>query len=278
MAGHVARIKDFYEVLLGARPQAEAPAGFTAPGAAGVAPRTSVPAPDTVRLPKLIAFYLPQYHPIPENDLWWGAGFTEWRTWDGHSQLRRSLPATHTGGSRVLRPARPEVMEQQADLAKAYGIHGFCFYYYWFDGRRLLEMPVDQLLARGRPDFPFCLCWANENWTRRWDGSEDEILMGQDYSEGYAERFIRELSRSSMTRGTSGRGRARSCWYTGWTFSCRGRRGAPVAAQSAPEEGIPDIHLAAVQSFGIGDPRPFGFDAAVDFPPDIERALLDPRQ
>ncbi len=137
----------------------------------------------TVKDLRAVAIYLPQFHPIAENDAWWGKGFTEWRNvakakplFKGHYQPH--LPADL--GFYDLRLS--ELREQQAALAKAYGIYGFCYYHYWFNGRRILERPFTEVFESGKPDFPFMLCWANENWSRNWDGGNKEMLIEQTYS------------------------------------------------------------------------------------------------
>lgn len=150
---------------------------------------------------RTIAIHLPQFHPIPENDAWWGRGFTEWTNvakarplFRGHRQPR--VPADL--GYVDLR--LPETREAQADLARRHGIHGFCYYHYWFEGKRLIERPVDEMLASGKPDFPMMLCWANETWSRRWLGEEKEILLRQTYSMPDHEQHARWLARAFADR------------------------------------------------------------------------------
>lgn len=228
--------------------------------------------------PKLIAFYLPQFHPIPENDEWWGRGFTEWRNvvrgtpaYDGHHQPH--LPADL--GFYDLRV--PEVRDRQADLARQYGVHGFCYYYYWFGGRRLLERPLLEVVQSGRPDFPFCICWANENWTRRWDGRDSEVLIGQHHSSAEDEAFILDLIPIlSDPRYIRVDGKPLILVYRLALFPDPAQT-ARTWRRVAAEHGIAGLQLCAVHTSWFGDPRIYGFDAAAEFPPHTVAELPDVR-
>tara|TARA_R110002051_G_scaffold139514_1_gene212200 strand:- start:13455 stop:16823 length:3369 start_codon:yes stop_codon:yes gene_type:complete len=229
---------------------------------------SALPRPDRL-LARAIAFYLPQFHAIPENDRWWGKGFTEW------TNVRRARPQFQ-GHHQPRRPgelgyydlmADPQVRRRQAALAHQYGLEAFCFYYYWFSGRRLLEGPIRAYAEDDEISFPFCLCWANESWSRRWDGREDQKLIAQYHSPEDDIAFISHLS--------------------GYLCSEKYLRinGKPLVIVYRPDllpdpkataarwrewcrkEGIGEIHLAYTLSFVNGTPQEYGFDTAIEFAP-----------
>lgn len=219
--------------------------------------------------PRLIAFYLPQFHPIPENDAWWGEGFTEWTNvrsaepgFPGHDQPR--VPTEL--GYYDLRD--PGVRRAQADLAREHGIHGFCYYHYWFSGRRLLERPFDEVLASGEPDFPFCLCWANENWSRKWNGGNRQILMRQRYGEDDDRAHIRSLIPALRDdRYVRVADRPLLLIYRTELMPYPART-AEIWREEAHAAGLGDLYLARVEAFAKTDPTRIGFDASVEFAPD----------
>ena len=220
---------------------------------------------------RVVAFYLPQFHPVPDNDEWWGKGFTDWRNvvparplFPGHRQPH--LPADL--GLYDLRV--PEVRVAQAELARAHGISAFCYYHYWFEGRRLLERPFDEVLATGRPDFPFCLCWANEPWTRAWDGRDSSVLVEQTYSTADDHAHARWLTGAfADDRYLRIDGRPVFLVYRAAALP-DARRTADILRAEAQRAGIGELLLCRVESFRgeHGDPAELGFDAAVEHQPD----------
>ena len=224
--------------------------------------------PGAVRRAQVLAFYLPQFHAVPENDAWWGTGFTEWTSaaramprFEGHYQPRvpRDLGHYSLDGTATMR--------RQIELARGAGLSGFVHYFYWFNGRRLLEKPVEAMLAEPEVDFPFCLMWANENWTRRWDGGDQDVLIAQDYREDDDIALIDCLARHFRDpRYIRLQGRPLLKLYRPAlipdTAATVARWRALFRARHAE-----DPVLVMAQSFDAMDPRPLGFDAAVEFPP-----------
>ena len=219
---------------------------------------------------RAVAFYLPQYHPTPENDAFWGKGFSEWRNvvqarprFAGHEQPH--LPADL--GFYDLRI--PDVRAAQADLARQAGLHGFCYYHYWFKGQRLLHRPLDDLLASGQPDFPFMLAWANENWTRAWDGGDREVLLAQSYSDDDTMAHARHLAPIFADhRYIRIAGKPVFAIYNADEIPCP-RRWCDVFRETLHGLGV-DPYLIRVERYLDQDrraPSELGFDAALEFQP-----------
>lgn len=219
---------------------------------------------------RAIAFYLPQFHPIAENDRWWGKGFTEWTNVVRARPLFRGHYQPHLPADLGFYDLRvPEVREAQAALARAHGIHGFCYYHYWFNGVRLLNRPVDEVLHSGRPEFPFCLCWANENWTRRWDGLDHEILIRQEYSDDDDRAHIEHLlPYFADRRYLTVDGRPLFLVYRTELLPDPARTAASWRSR-ARAAGLPDLYLVRVEGTRSNiNPKSIGFDAALEFAPD----------
>ncbi|MEO8512879.1 MAG: glycoside hydrolase family 99-like domain-containing protein [Ignavibacteria bacterium] len=221
---------------------------------------------------KIITFYLPQYHAIPENDLWWGKGFTDWKN------VKKSKPR-YFGHYQPQIPSElgyydltdEKSRNSQAELAKEYGITGFCYYHYWFNGKMLLEKPFDEVLQSKKPDFQFCLCWANENWTRRWDGLDSEILMEQKYEDYNAEEHINWLSNAFKdARYIKVNGRPLFLIYNVNSIPNLKER-VGQWREFTKKNGFKDIYLCTVKSIHnrLTDAEAInvGFDAVVEFIP-----------
>lgn len=217
---------------------------------------------------KYVAFYLPQYHSFPENDAWWGKNFTEWTNvtktvplFTGHYQPRLA------GDLGYYRLDDKNTIKEQMNLAKKYGIYGFCIYYYWFDGKKLMNTPLNLIMENKDLNLPFCVCWANENWSRRWDGKESDILIAQNYNDSFAEKFIADVSEYMKdSRYIRMGGKPVLIIYNAneipnlketlniWRAYCK-------------ENGIGEIHISAVD-FALNEiSKEAGFDDYVEFPP-----------
>jgi len=216
---------------------------------------------------KLIAFYLPQFHRIKENSEWWGDGFTEWTNvvqgkpnFEGHYQPH--LPQYF--GFYDL--SNPEVIKEQAEIAKLFGVYGFCFYHYWFSKRRILEKPVEDFL-KSDIDINFCLCWANENWTRTWDGDDKSILLEQKYALEDDESFISSLiPYLKDSRYIKVNGKPLLLVYRAKALP-EPKKMINKWRTLVKEYGIEGLYICAVDFYDIFDPAEVGADALVEFPP-----------
>jgi glycosyltransferase involved in cell wall biosynthesis len=223
------------------------------------------------RLPRrarLLAFYLPQFHTVAENNAWWGEGFTEWTNlarglprFAGHYQPRIPRDLGH------YRLEGVEILRRQTSMARQAGLSGFVFYFYWFNGRRLLERPLETFLADQQNDFPFCLMWTNENWTRRWDGSENEVLISQDYRDEHEAALLATFARHfADSRYIRLEGRPLLMIYRPALIPAAGHAIARWRRLFRERHGEEPIFVMS-QSFGDADPTRFGMDGAVEFPP-----------
>jgi lipopolysaccharide biosynthesis protein len=220
------------------------------------------------KAPRFIAYYLPQFHPFDVNNRAWGEGFTEWANttkalpqYKGHYQPH--LPSDL--GYYDLR--LPEVMRKQIEIAKSHGVHGFCFHYYWFDGQKVMDLPLNQFLASPDMDQQFCICWANENWTRRWDGMESDVILQQEYSYEKCLEFIHDiLPIINDPRYIRVDGRPLVVIYRPLLIP-EVEKIVQAWREEAAKAGLEGLWLVCAQAFGLEDPRPIGFDAAVEFPP-----------
>jgi len=220
---------------------------------------------------KPIAIYLPQFHPISENNEWWGKGFTEWTNvvkakpcFEGHYQPH--LPSDLGFYDLRLEEARLA----QEELAKSYGIYGFCYYHYWFNGKRLLHEPLDRKLKNTKEDFPFMMCWANENWTRTWDGSANKILLSQEYSIDDDKKHIQHLiTYFKDDRYIKVNGKPIFIIYRPKFFP-NIEQTIELWRKEVKMAGFPDLYIGFSQNFEHQyEPESKGFDFAFEFQPNF---------
>ena len=224
--------------------------------------------PSAPRRAKVLAYYLPQFHAFAENDQWWGKGFTEWTNvargvsrFEGHYQPRipRDL------GFYSLES--PETLKRQVVMARQAGVHGFVFYHYWFNGKRLMQTPVENFLSDAGIDMPFALMWANENWTRRWDGADSQVLISQDYDRDDDPRLVADFARHfGDSRYIRIDGRPLLMIYRPGLIP-RARQTIALWRELFERQFQENPILMMVLGFGDDDPRLFGLDGAIEFPP-----------
>lgn len=231
---------------------------------------------------KPIAIYLPQFHPIPENDKAWGDGFTEWTNvkkakplFEGHYQPH--IPHEDVGYYDLR---NPEVMVRQAAMAEEFGIYGFAFYHYWFNGKRLLETPLDNMLKTGKPDFPFLYIWANEHWSRRWDGSDHEIIQEQHYSHEDDLNHIQFLCKNVFSDKRYITIDEKPVFMVYRTELLPDiKETARIWREEAKRLGFKGLYLVRVENFDAGiNPLDIGFDAAMEFAPDSRSVNFEKSQ
>ena len=229
---------------------------------------------------RLIALYLPQFHPIPENDEWWGPGFTEWTNTAKAKPLFPGHYQPHVPADLGFYDLRlPESRHAQADMARAHGIEGFCYYHYWFAGRRVLERPFQEVLQSQQPDFPFCLCWANETWSGIWHGAPNRILIEQTYPgpDDHRAHFAALLPAFRDTRYMQVDGKPIFLLYK--PEKLPDPRGAlALWRQMAAEAGLPGLHLIGMSAIAAWQPKESGFDAKVVLPLVKARPWVSRRQ
>jgi hypothetical protein len=217
-----------------------------------------------------VAFYLPQFHPIEENDRWWGPGFTEWTNVARARPLFRGHYQPHIPANLGFYDLRnPETRLAQAELAGSHGIEGFCYWHYWFHGRRLLERPFEEVLASGQPRFPFCLAWANEPWTRTWLG-QGEVLQDQAYSAADDRDHARWLIRAfADDRYMTVEGRPLFLVYRPRDLP-EPKRTTDTLRDEAGRNGLADPYLVGINAWSATvDSRVDGFDCTLNFEPQL---------
>ena len=217
---------------------------------------------------RLIALYLPQFHPIPENDEWWGKGFTEWTNTAKAKPLYRGHYQPHVPADLGFYDLRvPETRIAQAQLARTYGIEAFCYYHYWFAGKRVIERPFNEVLASGEPDFPFCLCWANQTWSGIWHGSPKKILIEQTYPGVEDHRRHFESLRPAFfdQRYVRVDGKPLFVIFDPMDMP-EPRSTTDLWRELAVKAGLPGLFLVAQRGRLDWSPQSHGFDAALTLP------------